>query len=150
MKTTLAPLLCAEAATFSPAMTLSSHTGTVTFNDAYTCTSSDPGAATASSGGGYTGATYSCIQQISPIGATGAVSYTWADSTTSTLTYTSATETFVGGSYSLTAVGTVTSGKFAGGVATLVIVDPTLSVLQCLTTGISSITGTAALTITST
>jgi hypothetical protein len=139
-----------ETASFSPAITLTSHTGTITYADALNCTSNDTGAATGSSGGTYTGS-YSCVDPVTPPGSTGTLTYTWADSTTSVFSYTSVTgDLFVGGSYVFTAVGTITSGKFNGATVALVQTDPSLSLLQCLTTGITNTTGTLALTITGT
>ena len=139
-----------EAVSFSPAMTLTSHSGTVAFSDTVNCTSSDSGAATGSAGGSYT-ASYGCVEQITPAGTVETLTITWADSTTSVLSYTDVTgAVLVGGSYVDTLTGSVTSGKFAGATVTTVVADPTLSVLQCLTTGISSITGVVTLTITGT
>ena len=95
--------------------------------------------------------TYSCTAQQAPAGSTGTATFTWADSTTSTFSYTDVNGALlVGGSYVDTLTGTMTSGKFAGATVTEVIADPTLSVLQCLTTGVSDLTGVATLTITGT
>jgi hypothetical protein len=138
-----------EASTYSPAMTLTSHSGTATYADTFNCTTSDPGAATGSSTGTYIGP-YSCLDQFAPLGTGDSQPFTWADTTTSTFTYTSVVNQFVAGSYVLTATGSITGGKFTGAAATLVITDPVLSALQCLTPGISSATGIVALTITGT
>ena len=140
----------ADTGHYSPAMTLTSQTGTVTYTDTFSCTSNDPGAATGSTGGTFTG-TYSCTTQQSPAGSSGTATFTWADSTTSTFSYTDVNGALlVGGSYIDTLTGTMTTGKFAGATVTEVIASPTLSVLQCLTTGVSDLTGVATLTITGT
>jgi hypothetical protein len=137
-----------DSVTYSPAMTLTSHSGTIGYLDTVSCTSSDPGAATGSTGGSFT-RSYSCVDLAPPTGTTATLPITWADSTTSAFSYTSIVGALVGGSYILTAVGSISSGKFAGAAVTLVIADPALSLLQCLTTGIASNTGVVTLTITS-
>lgn len=137
-----------NSTSYSPAMTLASQTGALTYSDAFDCTSNDPGAATASTGGTYTGP-YGCLEPVRLPGFTGTLTLRWADSTTSAYAYTSvAGDVLVGGSYVFTGVGSITSGKFSGAATTMVITVPTLSVLQCLTTGITTTTGEAALTVT--
>ncbi|WP_155892243.1 hypothetical protein [Conexibacter woesei] len=139
-----------ESASFSPAMTLTAQSGRIDYADTLGCTSNDSGAATATTGGSFTGS-YGCLDPVTLPGQTGTLTYTWADRTTSVFSYTSVTgDLFAGGSYVFTAVGSMTSGKFAGAAVTLVQADPTLSLVQCLTTGISAVTGDLTLTVTGT
>ncbi len=131
--------------TYSPGLTFTARTITYEETDSYTnCVSSDPtltsGLATASATG-----QFSClglpIEETDP-GYT--VIWNNGQSSTFTLTY---TDTIAGGVEDVTGVGTVTSGELAGATAAFQWVYTVPDPLLCLTTGVTSQSGTVAATI---
>ena len=58
------------------------------------------------------------------------------------------TDVDISGTEQVTGVGTVTSGEFTGGTITIVWLYPVLNPLLCLTSGVTSESGTVTLQIT--
>lgn len=135
-----------EFTTFSPALT---RTATATFiSSADTfgpCVSTD----TSISGGlSYTETsdpTASCGTLLS--GGSGQTTFLWSNGNSSTFSY-SRTTIDLNGEIISTLTGTITSGEFAGNLATEVLVLPTLDLTACESAaGISTASGTATIEI---
>ncbi|MEU1091033.1 hypothetical protein ABZ401_30200 [Streptomyces sp. NPDC005892] len=130
-----------SAVTYSPALKNTPQTVSWTENDTYACTSTDP---TLTSGSSTVNATLpgaSCISGgVYPSSTTYTINWNNGQSSTMTGTFTDVTAS---GIETVTGVGTVTSGQFTGGTATVVWVYLVPNPLLCLTTGITSQSGTA-------
>ncbi|WP_027006139.1 hypothetical protein [Conexibacter woesei] len=135
-----------ESVDYTPALKLATQSGTIANSDAFTCTSNDPGAASGTTANAFP-ASYSCLGPLGEIGDEGQQTIAWADATTSVIDAALFTDNAVGGQYTFITTGTVTAGKFAGATATETVVLPTLSALQCLTTGIGHVSGPLTMTI---
>jgi len=131
--------------TYTPGLTFTARTITYTETDSFSsCTSSDPALTSGISTSTATGA-FSCL---SPLTLAEDPGYTiaWNNGQDSTfdLTY---TDTIVGGVENVTGIGTVTSGEFLGATGTFVWVYTVPDPLLCLTTGVTSQSGTLVATI---
>jgi hypothetical protein len=79
-------------------------------------------------------------------GGSGQTTFFWSNGSNSTFSYTRATVE-VNGEIVATETGTITSGEFAGNIATEVLAEPTLDLTACENGGLSSASGTATLEI---
>ncbi|MFE2375978.1 hypothetical protein [Streptomyces sp. NPDC059398] len=143
------PTTSTLSVSYNPGLHLETQSHTITTQGNYQCLSSSD--STLSSGGfgpnSATGVSASCLQLL-PSG-TGSFTITWNNGRTSTITA-SVTNTVVANTYVSTGIGTVTAGEFAGDavLAVNIFIQPNL--LACLSTaGVTNMTGTANLLITS-
>jgi hypothetical protein len=136
-----------SAISYSPGLTNTPQTVTYSETDTWSsCTSTDTSLTAGSFSANLTAPGASCNggSLFSPGGYT----ISWNNGQSSTMTGTS-TDTIIGGTEVITAVGTVTSGEFIGGAVTLVWLYPVLNPLQCLTSqGVTSQSGTLFVQIT--
>jgi hypothetical protein len=145
---TLGTLTCqgTDFTTFAPALT-STPTPTLIFgDDTYgPCVSTDT---TISGGFDYTQTSNpnaSCATLLS--GGNGSTTITWNNGNFSTFSYTASTID-VNGEIITTETGTITSGEFAGNLATEVVILPTLDLTACRSgTGLATASGTVTLEI---
>jgi hypothetical protein len=144
---TLGTLTCqgTEFTTFAPSLT-STPTSTLLFSDDTfgPCVSTDT---TISGGIAYSqtaDSTASCGTLLSD--GSGSTAFFWSNGNSSTFSYTRTTVDLNGEIVS-TETGTITSGEFAGNLATEVNVLPTLDLTACQSAGLSSASGTATLEI---
>jgi hypothetical protein len=79
-------------------------------------------------------------------GGTGQTTFDWNNGNTSVFTYTR-TSTDLNGEIVSTETGTITSGEFAGNLATEVIIMPTLDLTACQTSGLPTASGAATFAI---
>jgi hypothetical protein len=79
-------------------------------------------------------------------GGSGETNYFWSNGNSSTFSYRSTTID-LNGEIITTETGTITAGEFAGNLATVVLVLPTLDLSACQSTGLSTASGTATLEI---
>lgn len=128
-----------EQASHSPGVTFTARDVGATVADAFTCASSDPGAASGSASDSYTWHG-SCLDLPATQGGYD-FTLTWSDATTSTWSISSYTAGVVAGQLVFTDTGSITAGKFAGATASGVVVDAAPTLLQCLGTGVTSMTG---------
>jgi hypothetical protein len=134
-----------EFTTFSPSLTKTPTSTYVSSADTFgPCVSTD----TSISGGiAYTNESdpsASCESLLST--ASGQTDFFWSNGNSSTFTYTRTT-TDLNGEIVSTLTGTITGGEFSGNVATEVLVEPTLDLTECQSTGIATASGTATLEI---
>lgn len=80
-------------------------------------------------------------------GDEGEQTISWVDRSSSTMDITLFTDNAVGGQYTFIATGTIVDGKYSGATATETVILPTLSALQCLTSGIDQVSGPLVLAI---
>ncbi|RZU49457.1 hypothetical protein EV385_1207 [Krasilnikovia cinnamomea] len=139
-------LVCtvSKTVTFSPGVTFTPTSQTVTFSVSYSGCTSTTGAPVTSSGfSGQTTETRSCASLPPPQSATKTL--VWDDSSTSTIEYTT-TGVDTGGQTIYTRSGTVTAGRFTGDSFVEVTSQNSFDALACLTTGVTSQTGTGVVT----
>jgi hypothetical protein len=139
-------LVCTVSSTvsYSPGITLTSSTQTITWSVQYSgCTSTTGATVAVGSRGGNTTRARSCLAVQPPFD--GPFTITWDDSTTSVIDGEGQAED-VGGQTVYTITGTVTSGRFAGDLIVEVVTQSSLNLLACATTGVTSQTGTGAVT----
>jgi hypothetical protein len=130
--------------TYSPGLRLTTSTQYVTFDVHYGGCTSTTGAtvSTADISGSYSAA-FSCLTTPQP----GDVAFTipWNDSTTTDVEGTAA-YTNVGGQSVYTTVGSAVGGRFNGDTYVEAITEASLDLRTCLTTGVTSQTGTGVVT----
>jgi hypothetical protein len=135
-----------EFTTFSPALTKTAAATYISSADTFgPCVSTDT---TISGGVAYTESSdpsASCAALLSS--GSGETTFFWSNGKSSTFSYTRTTIDLNGEIIS-TQTGTITSGEFAGNLATEVLVLPTLDLTACESaTGISTASGTATIEI---
>jgi hypothetical protein len=131
--------------TYTPGLTFTARTLTYTETDNFSsCTSSDPALTSGTSTSTTTGP-FSCLSPLT-IDEDPGYTVTWNNGQSSTfdLTY---TDTIAAGIENVTGTGTVTSGEFTGATGTFVWVYTVPIPLLCLTTGVTSQSGTLAAAI---
>lgn len=130
-----------SAVSYSPGMTFTRQTISWTLTDTYSsCTSTDSSLTAGGLSKNITGEA-SCDDGVGLLPAT-SITISWNNSQSSTVTLTTVTDALVLGSEQVTAVGTVTSGEFAGDDVTIVWVYAVLNPLQCMTSqGVTSQSG---------
>lgn len=135
-----------EAIAFSPTLTFTPQTTTVTIKDvlAPCVVAGDPTTTSATVSTAVSRPNFSCLSLFG--GGAATRTFHWNDGTSSTFTHISNVQ-IVGGNFVVTLQGTITSGCFAGSTATGV-VALTANLVQCLPpTGLGSATGTFTFTI---
>jgi hypothetical protein len=134
-----------EFTTFSPSLTTTAATTYISTDDSFgPCASTDT---TISGGLAYTQTedpSASCDTLLG-IGS-GETTFIWTNGNSSTFSYTKTT-TNLNGEIVSTETGPITSGEFAGNLATEVIVLPTLDLSACESGGISTASGSVTLEI---
>jgi hypothetical protein len=133
-----------EVTSYNPPLTFTTRLVTVTVNGIFTsCT--NPQAAT-----GFYSETFavsaSCLVPLEAASPTRTIVWGNPEAEPSTFRY-NVTETEVGGQLIVTSTGAITHGMFAPASAEQVVTLVTPNILQCLTTGISNVTGPTSLTI---
>ncbi len=133
--------------TYSPGLTFTARTITYTETDSFSsCTSSDPALTSGTSVSIATGS-FSCLSPLT-IDEDPGYTVTWDNGQSSTFDLTF-TDTIVAGVENVTGIGTVTSGEFPGATGTFEWVYTVPNPLLCLTTGVTSQSGTLVATIVS-
>ena len=133
---------------YTPGLTFTPHTVQYTETDTFSnCLSTDP---TLVSGSSTTSVTFPSASCLAPPGIFEDPAYTitWNNGQHSVVELTF-TDVIVGGTEQVTGTGTVISGEFQGGNATIVWLYPVLNPLQCLTSpGVTSQSGPVTAQIT--
>ncbi len=131
--------------TYTPGLTVTARTITYTETDDFSsCTSSDPALTSGTSVSTATGS-FSCLSPLT-VDEDPGYTITWNNGQTSTFDLTF-TDTIAAGIENVTGIGTVTSGEFPGATGTFVWVYTVPNPLLCLTTGVTSQSGTLVATI---
>jgi hypothetical protein len=133
-----------EVTSYNPPLTFTTRPVTVTVNGIFTsCT--NPDAPT-----GFYSETFtisaSCLVPLEVASPTRTIVWGNAEAEPSAFRY-NVTETEVGGQLIVTSTGAITHGTFAPASAEQIVTLMTLNTLQCLSTGISNVTGPTSLTI---
>jgi hypothetical protein len=139
-------LVCTASSmvTYSPGLTLTPSTQTITYNINYSGCTSTTGATVASGNrSGTATLTRSCLTLTPSIAFVNTV--TWDDATTSTVSGT-ATEAYVAGQIVYGVIATVTAGRFNGDSVVESLAVSSLNLLACATTGVTSETGIGVVT----
>jgi hypothetical protein len=136
--------------TYQPGLTYTPRTVTYTETDNFTsCLSTDPTITSGTAGGSITLDSASCLAPPG-IARDPAFTITWNTGQQSVVDLTF-TDVIIGGTEQVTGTGTVTTGKFQGGNATIIWLYPVLNPLQCATSqGLTTQTGTLTAQITTT
>ncbi|HEU5469858.1 MAG TPA: hypothetical protein VFV67_04340 [Actinophytocola sp.] len=143
---TVGDLACTVSSTitYSPGITLTPSNQTVTWSVQYSgCTSTTGATVTTGSRGGSITRERSCLAVEPPLDGTRTI--TWNDATTSVVDSTGLAVD-AGGQTVYTITGTVISGRFTGDTFLEVVTQSSLNLLACATTGVTSQTGTGAVT----
>ncbi|MFC4117336.1 hypothetical protein [Nonomuraea zeae] len=131
-----------SAVTYSPPLTNTPQTVSYSESDTYSsCTSTDPTLTAGTSSTNITLPGASCVG--GGVFPPSAYTISWNNGQSSTMSMTF-TDVIVAGIETVTGVGTVTSGQFTGGTATIVWVYTVPNPLLCLSTGITGQNGTVA------
>jgi hypothetical protein len=133
-----------EVTSYNPPLTFATRLVTITVNGIFTsCT--NPEAST-----GFYSETFtvsaSCLVPLEAASPTRTIVWGNPEAEPSTFRY-NVTETEAGGQLIVTSTGAITHGKFAPASAEQVVALVTPNTLQCLSTGISNVTGPTSLTI---
>lgn len=136
-----------QAVSFSPGLTNTSKTTTITYNATLgVCASLTHPEITSGGSAGTVVAPYSCLDLLNT--STGTQTFTWNTGQSSVLSYTR-TVTILNGQTVITLTGTITSGLFTGGHAVFTVVEPALQLTACETPqGLTSQAGVTTLVIT--
>jgi hypothetical protein len=134
-----------EQASSSPGVTFTARDVNAHVEDAFTCVAGDPGAASGHAADSFTWHG-SCLDLPAAAGGYD-LTLTWSDATTSTWSISGYTATVVAGQLIFTDTGSITAGKFVGATASGVVVDVAPTLLQCLGTGVTSMSGVLNFTI---
>ena len=133
-----------EVTSYDPPLTVTTRPVTITVNGIFTsCT--NPAASTGFYSESFT-VSASCLVPLEAATPTRTILWGTPGTAPSTFRY-NVTETEVGGQLVVTSTGAITGGTFAPASAEQIVTLVTPSTLQCLTTGISSVTGPTSLTI---
>ncbi|MET8578925.1 hypothetical protein [Streptomyces sp. NPDC005012] len=136
-----------QTVSFSPGVTLTPQSVTVTYNVALgVCASLTQPQITSGSSQGTVTVTLDCLDLLST--TTGTQTFHWSDGQSSVLSFTR-TVTSANGQTVITLTGPITSGLFTGRIATFTVVEPALDLTACLTSrGLTGQTGVTTLLIT--
>ncbi|MER5633768.1 hypothetical protein [Streptomyces nitrosporeus] len=131
--------------TYNPPLTNTTQVVATSFVENYSCTSLTSSVSSGSASGGRV-LSQNCLLTATP-GGVEVVTYVWNNQTGSTVVYDNVSVVrAANGTATITSTGTVASGYAVSDTATRVVVIPQLSLTACATTGVSSATGTTALT----
>ncbi|MER5629126.1 hypothetical protein [Streptomyces nitrosporeus] len=131
---------------YNPALTNTTQVVSASFTENYSCTSLTTSVSSGNTSSARVG-TQNCLLSSTPSGVE-IVTYVWNNQSASTVTFDDVNVIrAVNGTATITSTGSVVSGLGVGSSAVRVIVIPQLSLTACATTGVSSATGTATLSI---
>ncbi|MFF5900889.1 hypothetical protein ACFY8O_33915 [Streptomyces argenteolus] len=131
---------------YSPPLTNTTQVVSTSFTESYSCTSLTTSVSSGNTSSARVGS-QNCLLSGTPTGLE-IITYVWNNQNASTVAFSDVNVVrAVNGTATVTSTGSVISGLGVGSNVVRVIVIPQLSLTACATTGVSSATGTATLSI---